>query len=61
MKVVKPWLSRILEFSLVRVSQALALGLHEGGFGLQPTTFSVDENSTWLDRDCRGGGVRAKS
>ena len=29
------------------MSRAPALGLHEGSFGPQPITFSVDEKSTW--------------
>ena len=36
-----------LDSNWLRVSWALALGLHEGSFELQPTTFSVNEKSTW--------------
>ena len=51
-KVIRPWLLRILEFSLVDMSHTPpTLGLHEGTFGLKPLTFLVNEestrNSTW--------------
>ena len=47
-KFIRPWLLRILEIShWLRVSWTLALGLHEGNFGLQPITFSMDEKSAW--------------
>ena len=36
---------RIFEFSLVERLMALDLGLHDGDFGLQPITSSMDEKS----------------
>ena len=52
MKVIRPWLLRIIEFLLVENVTPLLpfpcarlLNLHEGSFTLQPTTFLVD--FTW--------------
>ena len=46
MKTIRPWLLKIYDFSLVDSVTCPALGLHEGSYGSQPITSSVDEKST---------------
>ena len=47
-KAMRPWLLRILEFSLVEsVISPHALGLYEGGFGPHIIASLVNEKPTW--------------
>lgn len=45
--IIRAWLLKILQFSLVESVTSPALCLHEGKFELQAITFLVDENFTW--------------
>ena len=47
MKVIRPCLLRIVEFSLVESVTCVCFRLHEGRFRLQLITFLVGEKPTW--------------
>lgn len=42
-RAIRPWLLRILEFSLVGSVTDSCFKLHEGNFGPQSVTFSMDK------------------